>query len=34
MLGLPQSENRVREGKKTEWQNLKSQYPLMDGIFD
>lgn len=34
MLGLPQKENSEREGKKTEWQKLTSQYPSMVGIFD
>lgn len=34
MLGLPQRANKEREGKKAEWQNLRSQYPSMAGIFD
>jgi hypothetical protein len=34
MLGLPQRENSEEEGKKTEWENLRSQYPSMEGILD
>ncbi len=34
MLGLPQKEKSEREGKKTEWQKLISQYPSMVGILD